>query len=147
MGKITFYQVMNDEIVKSSCKILEKCYSNNLNTFVEVGDNETKQMLNKSLWTFSQKSFIPHGSDEDPIPEEQPIFISNESDCPINATCLMLIGKYRMDIENFERILVMIDGSSEQEVKNARSMVEKYQDLGHEVEYFAQQNSGAWQRA
>jgi DNA polymerase-3 subunit chi len=147
MGKITFYQVMNDEIIKSSCKILEKCYSNNLNTFVEVSDNDTKQMLNKNLWTFAQKSFIPHGSDEDPLPEAQPIFISNEPSCPINATCLMLIGKYRMDIENFDRVLVMIDGGNVKEVKNAESMSENFQNLGHEVEFYKQQNSGAWQKA
>lgn len=147
MSKITFYQVMNDELIKSSCKILEKCYHNNLKTFVEVADDETKRVLNKNLWTFAQKSFVPHGSDEDPLPEEQPIYISSNEKCPINATCLMLIGKYRMDIGNFDRILVMIDGNNDQDVKNAKSMADNFNNLGHEVEYYKQNDSGSWQKS
>lgn len=147
MSKITFYQVMNGEIIKSSCMILEKCFKNRLKTFVQTGDEETKKILNKSLWTFAQKSFIPHGSDEDPEADKHPIYISDNDECPIDAVCLMLIGKVRIDVGDFKRILVMVDGASKTDVETAQSFMESLKNLGHEIEYYKQNKSNGWESA
>lgn len=145
MGKITFYQVMNGETIKAACIILEKCFKNNLKTFVQLGDEETKKLLNKNLWTFSQKSFIPHGSDEDPDPEKHPIYISCKDECPIDADCLMLIGKTRLDSDNYQRVLVMVDGTIDTDVESAQSMRDSLKNLGHNIEYYKQNRSGGWE--
>lgn len=145
MSKITFYQVMNGEIIKACCMILEKCYKNNLKTFVQLEDEETKKILNKTLWTFAQKSFIPHGTDEDPDPEKHPIYISCKDECPIDASCLMLIGKSRKDVGNFERVLVMVDGADDTDVESAQSMLGSLKNLGHKVEYYKQNRSNGWE--
>jgi len=145
MSKISFYQVMNGEIVKSSCIILEKCLKNNFKTFVQLENDEMKELLNKTLWTFSQKSFIPHGSDLDPMPELQPIYISTKEECAIKANLLMLIGKYRIDIGNYERVIVIIDGNSESDIKNSDEMREALTNLGHKVEYYKQNSAGIWE--
>jgi len=144
MSKITFYQVMNDEIIKSACMILDKCFKNNLKTFVNVSDEDTKKLLNKSLWTFSQKAFVPHGSDEDPDPTKHPIYISTSNECPINASCLMLIGNSKTIFGDFERILVMVDGTSENDVESAQSTLDSLKNLGHKIEYYKQNSSGGW---
>lgn len=145
MSKITFYQVMNGEMIKSSCIILEKCLKNNFKTFVLMEDEEKKELLNKTLWTFSQKSFIPHGSDVDPMPEKQPIYLSTKDECPINANLLMLIGKYRVDIGSYERVIIIIDGSSKLDLKNAQEMRESLKNLGHDIEYYKQSSNGSWE--
>lgn len=145
MSKITFYQVMNDEVIKASCIILEKCYKNDLKTFVHAGNEEIKKILNKNLWTFAQKSFIPHGSDEDPDPSMQPIYISCKDECPIEANCLMLLGKYRKDIGDYSRVLVMVDGLEATDVENAQSLSNSLKNLGHKVEYYKQNRSGGWE--
>lgn len=145
MSKITFYQVMNGEIIKASCIILEKCYKNNLKTFVQLSDEDTKKDLNKTLWTFAQKSFIPHGSDDDPEGSKQPIYMSCSDECVIDASCLMLIGARRIDIKDYERVLVMIDGTSETDVESAQSMHDSLKNLGHKTEYYKQNRSGGWE--
>lgn len=136
---------MNGEIIKAACIILEKCFKNDLKTFVQVGDEDTKKMLNKTLWTFAQKSFIPHGSDEDPAPEKQPIYISCKDECPIDASCLMLIGKERKDVGDYERVLVMVDGSAANDVENAQSLCDSLKNLGHKAEYYKQNGSKGWE--
>lgn len=146
MSKISFYQVMNGEIVKYACQLLEKCYASKMNTFVQIGDEETLETLNKTLWTFAQKSFIPHGSMNDPIPEKQPIYLSVNDECPIEAEILMLLYKEKLDIKNFKRVLNIIDGLDREKVNEAKKFALKLLGLGHEVDYYIQNNKGLWEK-
>jgi len=123
MSKISFYQVMNGEVIKFSCQLLAKCFQNNILTFVQVLDDATAAMLDRTLWTFAQKSFIPHATDKDPLPEKQPIYISTTDQCPIKAKGLMLIGVDRLDIKDFDRVMVMLDGHVLDEVKGAEALM------------------------
>lgn len=145
MSKISFYQVMNGDIIKSACIILEKCFKNHLKTFVQVDNEDTRDLINKTLWTFAQKSFIPHGSDIDPMPERQPIYISHLDECPIDATCLMLINKTRIDLGGYERVIIIIDGAENNNIKNASILSAELKNLGHNVEYHKQTKSGTWE--
>lgn len=144
MSKINFYQVMNGETLKFSCQLLEKCYQNNIKTFVQLADEAMADTLNRMLWTFSQKSFIPHGGEKDPMPEKHPIYISINPTCPINASGLMLIGVERPDIKDYERVMVMIDGAVPLEVKKAEAFMAALTKLGHQVEYYLQNAKAGW---
>ena len=144
MSKISFYQVMNGEVIKFSCQLLEKCFQNGIKTFVQVADDLAATTLDRTLWTFAQKSFIPHATDKDLLPEKQPIYISTTDKCPIEAKGLMLIGVDRVDVKDFERVMVMIDGNIFDEVKRADALVASLQNLGHNVEYYVQNSKGGW---
>ena len=144
MSKISFYQVMNGEVVKFSCQLLEKCFQNQIKTFVQVVDEEAAIALDRTLWTFAQRSFIPHAMDTDPNPEKQPIYISHTDKCPIDAKGLMLIGVDRLDVKDFDRVMVMFDGTSTTKLKRAEALMASFQGLGHEVEYYLQNSKGTW---
>jgi|GEM_PF-2294036 len=144
MSKISFYQVMNGEVIKFSCQLLEKCFQNQIHTFVQVIDEISATKLDRALWTFAQKSFIPHAMETDPMPSMQPIYISSNDKCPIDAKGLMLIGVDRLDVKDFERVMVMLDGTLVYEVKKAANLMESFKDLGHEVEYYLQNSKGTW---
>ena len=146
MSKISFYQVMNGEILKSSCMLLEKCFQNNFKTFVQVSNEEDVLSLDKTLWTFSQKAFIPHCTNLDPMPEKHPIYISHEDICPIDANILMLIERYRLDIKEYERVLIMLDGTIQADVKQSMDTMNELKNLGHEVEYYRQNAKLAWEK-
>ena len=144
MSKISFYQVMNGEVVKFSCQLLEKCFQNKIKTFVQVVDELAATTLDRTLWTFAQKSFIPHAMDKDPYPEMQPIYISSSNKCPIEAKGLMLIGVDRLDVGGFDRVMIMLDGNVLEEVKRAEALMASLKNLGHEVEYYLQNDKGTW---
>lgn len=144
MSKISFYQVMNGEVIKFSCQLLEKCFQNQIKTFVQVVDDAAAIILDKTLWTFAQRSFIPHAMDTDPNPEKQPIYISSNDKCPIEAKGLMLIDVDRLDVKDFDRVMVMLDGTSPEKLKKAQSLMESFKNLGHEVEYYLQNSKGTW---
>ena len=126
--------------------MLEKCYQTKLKTFVQVLNEEIKQLLDKTLWTFSQKAFIPHAMDSDPMMEKQPIYISTKDSCPMKRSILMLIGVYRLDIKEYDRVIVMVDGAEKSEIVKALNMLEEVKNLGHEVEYYCQNAKGAWEK-
>ena len=144
MSKISFYQVMNGEVVKFSCQLLEKCFQNKIKTFVQLVDELAVTTLDRTLWTFAQKSFIPHATDKDPMPSMQPIYISSSDKCPIDAKGLMLIGVDRLDVKDFDRVMVMLDGTLPDEVKRAEALMASFKNLGHEVEYYLQNSKGTW---
>lgn len=144
MSKISFYQVMNGEVVKFSCQLLEKCFQNKIKTFVQLVDESAVTTLDRTLWTFAQKSFIPHATDKDPMPSMQPIYISSSDKCPIEAKGLMLIGVDRLDIKDFDRVMVMLDGTLPEELKRAEALMTSFKNLGHEVEYYLQNSKGTW---
>jgi DNA polymerase-3 subunit chi len=144
MSKISFYQVMNGEVIKFSCQLLEKCFQKNIKTFVQVVDDIAATAIDRTLWTFAQKSFIPHAMDTDPMPDKQPIYISSSDKCPINAKGLMLIGIDRLDVKDFDRVMVMLDGTLPEELKRAEALMASFKNLGHEVEYYLQNSKGTW---
>ena len=146
MSKISFYQVMNGEVIKFSCQLLEKCFKSNLKTFVQVQNDSMAEMLDRTLWTFAQKSFIPHATDKDPLQNMQPIYISATDKCAIKAKGLMLIGVERMDIKDFDRVMVMIDGLVLDAADAAKAFMDRASELGHEVEYYVQNKKGGWEK-
>lgn len=144
MSKISFYQVMNEEVLKFSSQLLEKCFQNKVKTFVQVSNDVMLTNLDRMLWTFSQKAFIPHATDKDPLPDKHPIYISSSEQCPIDAQGLMLIGIERLNIKEFERVMIIVDGQVSEEIKKAESFSESLKNLGHEVVYYIQNPKGGW---
>ncbi len=92
---ISFYCTPKETLLKTSCQLLEKCYYTNLKALVLTADLESQELLNRALWTYSQKHFIPHGSEIDPLPEKQPIYITHNADNnlknPPNAAKILIL--------------------------------------------------------
>ncbi|MBP7190690.1 MAG: DNA polymerase III subunit chi [Rickettsiaceae bacterium] len=143
MPIINFYQISDGSIEKTACQLLEKCYKNGSKTLVRVANETAVENINKSLWTFSQKAFIPHGSKDDEIQKNQPIYITNRDENPIDATMLMLVSSLDGIYQNFERIFVLFPDSMFPEVE---SHLEKLK-AKNEVSIYKQAKGGSWTRA
>jgi DNA polymerase-3 subunit chi len=116
MMQISFYKTSH-EVEKIACTLAEKCYHNNKKTLIIVPDVELQESLNKLLWTYSQKQFIPHGSHADPLPEKQPIYITHKFENPNKSIILILINPIDLiDIiftsNEFERIIIIYNDNA-----------------------------------
>lgn len=59
--RIDFYLLENNtSFWQAACRLLEKAYYNQLNTFVWCNTAEDAEHLDHLLWTFKEESFIPH---------------------------------------------------------------------------------------
>lgn len=91
MIQISFYQTDNIPLEKTVTQLVEKCYTNGLRCTILTSNSEFQEHLNKHLWTYSQKQFIPHGSKLDPLPEAQPIYITDALENINNSTVAIIV--------------------------------------------------------
>ncbi|WP_341789632.1 DNA polymerase III subunit chi [Rickettsia endosymbiont of Polydrusus tereticollis] len=117
MQQFSIYQTTQELLLKAIILLVEKCYHGNLKSVVLVADSEQQELLNKTLWTYSRRQFIPHGSKLDPMPEKQPIYITDELQNPNDAGVLLIISPKDIEkilqdkeyISRFQRIIIIYD--------------------------------------
>jgi DNA polymerase-3 subunit chi len=144
MAIISFYQALPGNQEKASCQLLEKCYKGNYKVLVRLSNEELQESLNKSLWTFAQKAFVPHGSKNDPLAEVQPIYITTGTENPNGANVLMLVGTIEGVYEQFERVFVVFDDLQGALISNIKGAMEKLQIESNQVSYYKQNAKGGW---
>jgi DNA polymerase-3 subunit chi len=145
MSQISFYHLKSENTSKSICQLLEKCYTSGLSTLVRTSTTDIQESINNTLWTFAQKSFIPHGSPLDPNPDLQPIYITTGSENPNKATALMLVGTLDGIYDGFERVFVMLSDWDNSFIDAARVAYHKLNTSNNTLKYYVQNDKSGWQ--
>lgn len=92
MIKISYYQTTKEAMAKVFSNLAEKCYYSNLRVNVFTSNQEDTENLDKTLWTYSKKHFIPHAACYDPLPEKQPIYITHELRSSIESEIIIFVN-------------------------------------------------------
>ncbi|MCC8419111.1 MAG: DNA polymerase III subunit chi [Rickettsia endosymbiont of Glossina mortisans submortisans] len=150
MQQFSIYQTSDELLLKSILLLIEKCYHSDLKSVVLTADTDQQETLNKNLWTYSRKQFIPHGSKTDSQPEKQPIYITDELQNPNNASVLIIIspidiGKILQEkeyIEAFKRIVIITD--LPENLKELTVKINKFTKQENKIDCFTQNSRGAW---
>lgn len=61
--KVDFYLLAENSITDGRlfiCRLIEKIYKQQLKCYIYVASKETLQLIDDSLWTFKDVSFVPH---------------------------------------------------------------------------------------
>ena len=124
MSRVDFYHLQSQPLEEVLPKLLEKAYSTGKSTLLRIGTDERVDFLNGLLWTYSDQSFLPHGSRKDGNAELQPIWLTSGTDNPNMASLLFLVDGAQAAIEEldkFGRIFNIFDGHSEESLNQARN--------------------------
>lgn len=144
MTQISFYHLSSLTLEKALPKLLEKIILTKQNTIILTKNSDQTNLLNDIIWTYSTIKFIPHGSDKDKYPHEQPIYLTHEMQNPNNSSIFInLTGKLH-SIENFDKYLDIFDGNNEEDIKFARECFSKFKSDGFAIKYWKQQADGSW---
>lgn len=143
MAHINFYHTTIDALERSACKLLEKCYQSNTKILVRTSDILAMESLNRSLWTFAQKSFIPHGDANDKIEDDQLIYITYKDENPIKSDSLMLVDTLESIYEEFDKKFIIFTDKIEDQVKHC---LEKMNSPNNQISYYQQNAKGVWQK-
>ena len=149
MSRIDFYHLQKQSLDEVLPKLLLKAYSACKRCVVKIGREEMVEAVNSRLWTFQDESFLPHGSKKDGFAEQQPIWLTSQSDNPNHAEFLFLVDGAECSIDElsgFERVFNIFDGNSEPAVEQARRLWKEYKSGDCEVMYWQQNNSGKWEQ-
>ncbi|MEM9469195.1 MAG: DNA polymerase III subunit chi [Pseudomonadota bacterium] len=147
MTEVRFYHLQKQTMDEALPLILQKAYASKKNIVVRFSDEEEVERINNYLWSFKQRSFLPHGSKANGNAEHQPIWLTADNDNPNNAKILVLTaGQSEENMDQFDLCCDMLDGRSDEQVSQARERWKTYKEKGFEVTYWVQDDSGKWEQ-
>lgn len=140
--------------------LAEKCYHNSVNIFVYTDSREYTLELDRILWTYSKKQFIPHGTINDPHPEKQPILIGS---APLNIDktydgimlvntdvdkILLLLGNDKaVNVNTVKRFFFLYDQEFNISDTDLRDIFTKSAFSDFNFESYVQSEKGGWQKS
>ena len=150
MSRVDFYHLQSQTLETVLPKLLEKAYETKKSIVLRIGNEERVEFLNGLLWTYSDQSFLPHGSKKDGNAELQPIWLTSSTDNPNMASFLFLVDGASASVEEvaqFERVFNVFDGNVQNALLQARSFWKELKSEGINCLYWQQDEKGSWKQA
>lgn len=146
MAEYWFYHLEASTLEGVLPDLLEKTLSRGWRALVKLPAERLADM-DAYLWTFQDSSFLPHGRDDEPQSDQQPVLLTSTATVSGGAECVFLIDGEELDIdETTERCIVMINGRSQEDVGRARKLWKRLKDAGETLSYWQQTDRGKWEK-
>lgn len=147
MTEIRFYHLTRTSLDAALPQLLQKSLERGWRAVVMASSQARVQALDEHLWTFGDRSFLPHGTARDGYAEHQPVWLTTEAENPNDAQVLFLVdGAETPTPEAFEIVAEVFDGTDGEAVQAARRRWKAYKDAGYEMTYWKQDDRGRWQK-
>lgn len=146
MTEISFYHLTTSTMEKSLPKLVEKIYDLGHKIVIFFDDMQKMQIVDDLLWTYSQKTFLAHGTLNDEMKEVQPIYLTTQEENPNLATILIKVGnKLPEYFPSFHKVIDIFSANNEIDLLAAR---ERYKNCktSHNVSYYKQNADGSWSK-
>jgi DNA polymerase-3 subunit chi len=145
--EIRFYHLRTMTLERALPQILEKVLAKGERVVVMAGSPERVEALNAALWTYNDRSFLPHGSSRDGFAEDQPIWLTTAEENPNGAAMLVMAdGATSGDVAKWRSAIEIFDGGDEEAVAAARERWKAYKAAGHGLTYWKQSDDGRWEK-
>jgi len=146
--EIGFYHLTATPLERALPKLLERTLQAGERAVVRTASDERVQALNGLLWTYEDRSWLPHGSARDGFAEDQPIWLTADEENPNAARFLFLTdGIETADLGSWTRVFDLFDGRDDAAVAAARRRWKAARDAGHSLTYWRQTDRGGWEKA
>jgi DNA polymerase-3 subunit chi len=144
---VWFYHLERTSLDQALPELLEKTLARGWRALVRSTARERVEQLDGWLWSYRDDSFLPHGVDNEPSAERQPILITAGMEAANGANALFLIdGAEPGDVSGYERCVLLFDGRDEAAVAAARGRWSQFKASGATVSYWRQGETGGWRK-
>ena len=148
---ISFYHMTRTTLEAALPQMLEKTLERGQRAVVRAGSAERVEALNGWLWTYRDRTFLPHGSAQDGHAARQPVWLTDQDERPNEAQVLFLTdgatsGAGDGGLAAFERCAVLFDGNDEAALADARAQWTDLKDAGHDLTYWQQSDESRWEK-
>lgn len=148
MTEIGFYHLTATPLDRALPKLLERTLQAGRRAVVLTGSAERVRALNGLLWTYEERSWLPHGCESDGRAADQPVWLTAVEENPNGASYLFLTdGVSAADLGAWERVFDLFDGRDDGAVAAARGRWKAARDAGHGLAYWRQTDGGGWEKA
>jgi DNA polymerase-3 subunit chi len=146
--EILFYHLQHQPLERVLPTLVERSLERGWQAAIQAASEERLSALDDQLWTYSDESFLPHGTDRDPDPASQPVVLTLREANPNGASIRFLVEGADLppDAADYARICILFDGSDQDALLRAREQWKQAKDAGHAVAYWQQDESGRWNK-
>jgi DNA polymerase-3 subunit chi len=146
--EILFYHLQRQSLEVVLPTLLEKSLGRSWRVVVQATTEERLSALDDHLWTFSEESFLPHGTDREANAADQPVVLTLGEGNPNRADVRFLVEGATCpdEISAYQRMVVLFDGNDEQALALARKQWLDVKEAGHDATYWQQDSRGRWER-
>ena len=146
MAEVGFYHLTATPLERALPQLLERALAQGHRIVVMAGSDERVAALDAALWSYSDASFLPHGTAQSGHAARQPVFLTAADENPNAATMLVLVdGAASQHLGEFKRVCDMFDGNDAEAVEAARGRWRTAAAAGHTTAYW-QQTAGGWEK-
>jgi DNA polymerase-3 subunit chi len=145
--EIYFYHLERRRLDDVLPTLLERSLERGWRAAVQAASEERVEALSTLLWTYSEESFLPHGTARDGQADMHPVFLTTSEDNPNGAQVRFLVdGAELGDASPYARVVFIFDGGDADAVARARAEWQSAKARGHAVSYWQQDEAGRWQQ-
>jgi DNA polymerase-3 subunit chi len=145
--EVLFYHLERQPLERVLPALLEKTLARGWTAVVQSGSEERLLALDTALWTYSDDSFLPHGTRRDGPPALQPIYLTSGDETPNGAGVRFLVdGAETRAFAGFTRVVYLFDGHDPEAVARARCQWSAARAAGCATTYWQQTDAGRWEK-
>ena len=146
MTDVLFYHLQRQPLEAVLPMLLEKTLERGWRAVVRATSDERLAALDDHLWTFSDESFLPHGTDREADAAEHPVVLTLSERNPNGAAVLFLVegAPVPADAAAYRRLVLLFDGNDEDALAAARANWKGVKAAGFEATYWQQDERGRW---
>jgi DNA polymerase-3 subunit chi len=142
-SEIRFYHLQKSRLEDALPQLLERTLAKGWRAVVKAGSAERVEQLNTHLWTYTEGSFLPHGSAKDGDAAQQPVWLTALDENPNTANVLMLVDGAAVDgTPNYELTCLVFDGTDPEALAHARGLWKNWQGSDAQLTYWKQEPQG-----
>jgi len=138
MTQVDFYLTQSNQLkhaLITACRLTQKALNQGHDVFIHADDAHQAEQIDKLLWTFNQRSFIPHavieGDNDKPCYEK--VVIAYDHDHEVKHDVLInLAPRIPEFFSRFKRVAEIVSSDEEQR-QQAREKFKFYRDRGYEL--------------
>ena len=130
--EILFYHMQRQPLEKVLPNLVERSLDRGWQAAIQAATEERLQALDDHLWTYSDESFLPHGTDREPDAAGQPVVLTLRDVNPNTASIRFLVEGADLppDAGTYERICILFDGTDQDALLRAREQWKQAKEAG-----------------
>jgi len=133
MTRVDFYFNAADKL-QVACRLAGKAASRGTRLLVYAPQPETRQRIDRLLWTWPATGFVPHCAPHDPLAPDTPVLVDGETLAADGCAVLLNLSEAAPPaFERFERLLEIV-GTDDEDRHQARDRYRFYRERGYRID-------------
>jgi DNA polymerase III subunit chi len=144
---VMFYHLERQPVERVLPALIEKTLERGWRAVIQVASQERLEAFDAALWSYSEDSFLPHGTANTGQLSDQPVYLTTGDETPNGAGVRFLIdGAPPATFTGMTRMVFMFDGNDGEAVTAARGQWKAAKAAGCGLTYWQQNDDGRWEK-